>query len=166
MRQNASGTQAGGFTGWHMLAVMGLFFGIIISVNLVMAWNAVSSWSGLVVQNTYVASQEFNSKVERARALAASGISGTLTVATDGVDYRLVDRGGQPVTADTVRATFKRPVDERDDFVLVLQPAGEGSYRVVHAVATGQWVVDVVAERSGKAVFHETVRTVVGGGAR
>lgn len=29
------------FTGWHMLGVMVMFFGIVITVNMVMAWNAV-----------------------------------------------------------------------------------------------------------------------------
>src|SRR3546814_8186701 len=51
------------FTGWHMLGAMLLFFGIVISVNLYMAWQATRSWSGLVVENTYIASQEFNGKV-------------------------------------------------------------------------------------------------------
>ena len=52
------------FTGYHMVAVMTLFFGTIISVNLLMAWYANTSWSGLVVKNSYVASQEFNGKLE------------------------------------------------------------------------------------------------------
>ena len=68
------------FTGWHMLAIMIMFFGTIITVNLIMAWNASHSWSGLVVQNTYVASQQFNGKVALAKELAASGIEGNLTI--------------------------------------------------------------------------------------
>jgi nitrogen fixation protein FixH len=59
---------AGTFTGWHMLGIMVAFFGVIIAVNLTMAYNAIHSWSGLVVQNTYVASQEFNDKAETAKA--------------------------------------------------------------------------------------------------
>ena len=68
------------FTGWHMLTIMLLFFGTIISVNVTMAWNAVTSWSGLVVQNTYVASQSLTARRKRPRpaqpaALLASFIS-------------------------------------------------------------------------------------------
>ena len=152
-----------GFTGWHMLGVMALFFGTIISVNLVMAWNAVSSWSGLVVKNTYVASQEFNGKVADARRLAATGIAGTLEATREGLDYRLAGPDGKPVAADRVTATLKRPVDERDDVVLVLLPAGEGLFRVEQTIASGQWVVDLVALRNGESVFRETLRIVIPG---
>ena len=52
------------FSGRHMLLTMLAFFGVIIGVNLTMAWFARSSWTGLVVENSYVASQEFNAKME------------------------------------------------------------------------------------------------------
>lgn len=152
------------FTGWHMLGVMVLFFGTIISVNVVMAWNAVSSWSGLVVQNTYVASQEFNGKLEKARAFAASGLSGTLLIAGDRVSYRLQDAGGAAVAADAVTITFKRPTDERDDFRLTLVADGAGNYAAVHAIPAGQWIADIASVRDGQAIFHQTIRTVVQGG--
>ena len=41
------------FTGWHMVGVMCLFFGTIISVNLYLAYQANHSWTGLVVKNSY-----------------------------------------------------------------------------------------------------------------
>ena len=40
------------------------FFGVIIAVNVVMATLASTSWTGLVVENSYVASQEFNRKAD------------------------------------------------------------------------------------------------------
>ena len=154
------------FTGWHMAGVMVLFFGTIISVNLVMAWNASKSWSGLVVPNTYVASQQFNGKVAEARALAASGIEGDLTVKEGRIAYRVTDAGGAPLAADDVSAVFKRPVDERKDFTVALEPAGEGVFVADRAVPAGQWVVDISTKRDGEKVFHQTVRTVVAGGSK
>jgi len=151
------------FTGWHMVLVMVLFFGTIISVNLVMAWNASHSWSGLVVPNTYVASQQFNGKVAEAKRLAASGIEGSLTVEGSRIAYRVVDAKGAPVVADEVMATFKRPVDEREDFTLALEPAGQGLFAAERAIAGGQWVVDISTTRDGAKVFHQTVRIVAGG---
>ncbi|MEO0913737.1 MAG: FixH family protein, partial [Pseudomonadota bacterium] len=56
------------FTGWHMFAVMVLFFGTIISVNLTLAYFASQSWTGLVVKNSYVASQHFNEDQARLKA--------------------------------------------------------------------------------------------------
>ncbi|MCP8893666.1 FixH family protein [Shinella daejeonensis] len=151
------------FTGWHMLVIMLLFFGTIITVNLVMAWNASRTWSGLVVQNTYVASQQFNGKVAAARALAASGMEGELTIEGGKVAYRLVDAQGMPVVADEVSARFKRPVDERADFTLSLSPAADGLFTGERQIAPGQWIVDISAGHEGGPVFHQTIRTVVGG---
>ncbi len=152
------------FTGWHMLGVMMLFFGTIIAVNAVMAWSAISSWSGLVVQNTYVASQEFNGKVEKAKAFAASGFAGELTIADGRVRYRLHDAGGAPVAADEVTVTFKRPTDEREDFRLALVADGAGNYSAARTLPEGQWIADIASVRGGQAIFHQTIRTVVAGG--
>ena len=154
------------FTGWHMLGVMVLFFGTIITVNLIMAWNASHSWSGLVVQNTYVASQQFNGKVAEAKALAASGIEGRLTIEGGRIAYRVVDAKGAPLAADDVLAVFKRPVDEREDFTLALKPAGQGLFTAERDIARGQWIVDIATKRDGVKVFHQTVRTVVAGGVQ
>ena len=71
------------FTGWHMLAIMLAFFGTIITVNFTMAYLATSTWSGLVVKNTYVASQQFNGKAAAAKARAeeiAKGVQGVTSV--------------------------------------------------------------------------------------
>ena len=65
--------RSGEFTGRHMLAAMLAFFGVIIAVNITMAVFAQTSWTGFVVRNSYVASQEFNGKVAAARAQAALG---------------------------------------------------------------------------------------------
>ena len=45
------------FTGWHMTAILVGFFAIVISVNLFMARAAIGSFGGVVVDNSYVASQ-------------------------------------------------------------------------------------------------------------
>ncbi len=154
------------FTGWHMLGVMVLFFGTIITVNLIMAWNASHSWSGLVVKNTYVASQEFNGKVAEAKALAASGIEGSLVIEGGRVAYHVVDARGAPVIADDVSAVFKRPVDEREDFTLPLQPTGQGQFIAERDIMPGQWIVDISTKKDGRKVFHQTLRTVVAGGLK
>lgn len=154
------------FTGWHMLLIMVLFFGTIISVNVFMAWNAVRTWSGLVVPNTYVASQQFNGKVEEAKRLAASGIDGDLVIKDGRVVYRVIDAKGAPVVADDVSATFKRPVDEREDFTLALIPVAAGQFVAEREIPAGQWVIDIATRHEGAKVFHQTLRTVVAGAGK
>ena len=61
------------FTGKHMLLLAVGFFGVIISVNVLMAVLSATSWTGLVVQNSYVASQEFETRRVAHDAQQAAG---------------------------------------------------------------------------------------------
>lgn len=48
------------FTGWHATAILIAFFGVVIAVNLTMATFATRTFGGVVVENSYVASQKYN----------------------------------------------------------------------------------------------------------
>ncbi len=149
------------FTGWHMLGVMLLFFGTIITVNMIMAWNAVNSWSGLVVPNTYVASQQFNAKAEAAKARAATGIKGKLVVDEKTVRYEVFHPGKGPVDTDSVTAHFRRPVGESQNFDMELTPLSTGVFTGVHDMLPGQWIVEVTAVKDGRIIVHEGTRIAV-----
>jgi nitrogen fixation protein FixH len=151
------------FTGWHMLAIMLAFFGTIITVNFTMAYFATSTWSGLVVKNTYVASQEFNGKTAAIKEMLATGITGDLSVDAKGMRYRLTLPNNVPVVADSVLAHFKRPVGEHQDFELVMTPAGGGLYLAETAVLPGSWIVEIKATKDGKLIMHEAKRVTVSG---
>ena len=147
-----------GFTGRHMLLVSCAFFGIVIAVNFTMAWLASTSWSGLVVENTYVASQEFNRKAEAMKAMTASGVSGALSINGGLVHYLLRNRDGSPTSVDEVVLKFKRPVGDHEDFNVVLRKTGEGRFEGEHSVAAGDWIVEAISKRSGEIVMHEAKR--------
>ncbi|CDN50283.1 FixH family protein [Neorhizobium galegae] len=149
------------FTGWHMVGVLVLFFGTIISVNFYMAYNAVTSWSGLVAENTYVASQQFNGKAAEARTLTATGVTGRIT--TDGSDirYEVFHPKNGPVAADTLTLKFKRPVGEHQDFELDLVPVAQGVFTATHEILPGHWIVDASAIRNGKRILHQAERIAV-----
>ncbi len=149
------------FTGWHMLGVICLFFGTIISVNFFMAYQAIHSWSGIVVENTYVASQQFNTKVAEAKKLDASGISGILTVKDGVVRYAITDAAGQPVVAEQVVASFRRPVGDHQDFELQLADLGHGIFEAGHTVMPGHWIVEVSALHDNQRILHHTQRIAI-----
>ncbi|MDI7863551.1 FixH family protein [Rhizobiaceae bacterium n13] len=151
------------FTGWHMLGVMMLFFGTIISVNLVMAWYATHSWSGLVVQNTYVVSQQFNAKAAAAKAMAATGITGKLDLDGRSIRYVLTHPETGPVAADEVAIRFRRPVGEHQDFTLTMNREGQGVFTAEHQILAGQWIVETTSRRDGEIIMHEAVRIHVRG---
>ncbi len=151
------------FTGYHMAVIMVSFFGVVIAVNLTMAWFAVSSWSGLVAEDTYVASQQFNSRAAAMRAMAATGIHGEVTLAPQLISYTLKQRDGSPAIADSVTAHFKRPVGDHQDFQVELLKASEGNFTLAHVVPVGDWIVEVTSTRNNEIIMHEASRIYMPG---
>lgn len=148
------------FTGWHMLAVMVAFFGVIIAVNILMAVYANTSWTGLVVQNTYVASQEFNEKAAEGRAQAALGWKDALEIEPGSVRFTLTDASGNAVRARGVTLTFRRPAYEAEDETFQLARRPDGVFAAGHDVRDGIWIVEADAD-IGEARPYRAVRRIV-----
>ena len=81
------------FTGRHMLGLMVGGFGIIIAVNLTLAWNAVATFPGVEARNSYEISQTFQADRAAQNALrwdvSADIDDGLLTVT-------ILDHRGDP----------------------------------------------------------------------
>ncbi len=153
------------FTGKHMLAILLLFFGTIITVNFTMAYYATSTWSGLVVKNSYVASQEFNGKVEDVKAQEALGWTGTLTSAADRIDWVLSDKSGQAVQATSVQVYLRRTVTDREDVTVNMEPGPNGTWSARHKLNHGNWIAVIDAQSKEAGTWRETVRFAVKDGA-
>lgn len=147
------------FTGRHMAILMLAFFGVIIAVNLTMALMASASWTGLIVKNSYVASQQFNERLAEGRAQAALGWTGALDVADGAITYRLTDASGGPVRVDAVTINMHRPVTADEDVAIELVPAEHGIWRAEHGPGDGTWVVRIEAE-AGLAHPYRDVRRI------
>ncbi len=146
------------FTGWHMMAIMVLFFGTIIAVNATMAWFASASWSGLLVKNTYVASQKFDEEVALNEEMQARGWMSELTVEGGALTYRLADANGEPILVDDVTIVLHRPVGVRDDKLLTLTHRGDGRYAAQTTVELGQWVAKITVNKDGALLYREALR--------
>tara|TARA_R110000751_G_scaffold131275_3_gene233566 strand:- start:14527 stop:15036 length:510 start_codon:yes stop_codon:yes gene_type:complete len=149
------------FTGWHMWGVLVLFFGTIIGVNGTMAYFATSSWSGLIVKNTYVASQQFDDDVAATRQMRSHGWASSLHVDSKAITYSLTNALGSDVPVDTVAVSFTRPVGEEQDQILPLERQDSGQYSTHHRMNAGQWVVQVDAERDGVLIYRDIQRIVI-----
>ena len=137
------------FTGWHMLAILVAFFGTVIAVNFVMAWYATRTFGGTVVDNSYVASQEFNRWLAEARAQEQLGW--TKTVAVDEERHVTVAAAvadGRPLAGLSATALARHPLGREADVPLRFVPAGEGKLRSVEALPAGRWLVHLTV-RSG-----------------
>lgn len=131
------------FTGRHMLLIMFAFFGLIIAVNATMAYLAIGSWPGLVVPNSYVASQGFNEKLREAARQADLGWTGALTYQEGAIVFDLRDSDGAPVGISSVTANLGRPSTTGQDVRLDLGPSGPGAAELGHVLAPGQWFADI-----------------------
>jgi nitrogen fixation protein FixH len=149
------------FTGKHMLAVLMLFFGTIISVNALLAYFATASWSGLIVHNTYVASQNFNEEAAAEREMRAKGWQSELMVDGTSVTYRLSDASGTVVAADGVIVHFERPVSEVQDRILNLEPVSSGLYSAEVQLKPGQWLAKIKVMDDDEAIYHESRHILV-----
>lgn len=156
-------------TGRHFLLIMLAFFGVIITVNLTLAYFATGSWSGLVVKNSYVASQEFNGRIAKAEAQAARGWSHALILEEERLVFGLKDRNGAPITLSEGTVSIGRPASEVEDRVIVLTPLGDGRYAAVARLNPGQWQAHVAARTTAgedwTLRYHLNVPAKAEGGA-
>lgn len=151
-------TPSGEFTGRHMLVIMLAFFGVIIAVNLTMATYANTSWSGLIVRNSYVASQHFNAQAKAARAQAALGWTGTMSYEAGTFRYALADAAGKPLAVGASEAFFRRPVDDRHDQTIALTPERSGTLAAPVLLKDGLWIVEIEAEAGLDAPYRDVRR--------
>lgn len=158
------------FTGRHMLIVIVSFFAVVIGVNVTMATLAEKSWTGLVVENTYVASQQFNEEAKKGRAQAALGWTGKLIIASGEVSYRLVDAQGKPVPLRGVRILFRHPAYEAEDETVTLAAAPDAatenapSFAARHTPKDGVWIVEIDADAGLTAPFRDVRRIMISKG--
>ncbi|WP_179505217.1 MULTISPECIES: FixH family protein [unclassified Sphingomonas] len=136
------------FTGRHMAAILISFFGVVIAVNVVMARLATSTFGGAVVENSYVASQNFNRWLGEARTERALGWAGAVARGSDGaLAVTLNDAQGYALSGAQVTAVAEHPLGLRDDLALTLHETAPGQYRA--ALPAGRWRIKLRVARHG-----------------
>jgi nitrogen fixation protein FixH len=126
------------FTGWHMLATMVAFFGVVIAVNMTMMSIARGSFGGIVVDNSYVASQEFNGWLDAAQAQEELGWSAASAITAEG--RVLVTVAGTPEPL-AVTATARHPLGRLPDRALTFHRTSAGHYVSTQALPEGRWTL-------------------------
>lgn len=141
------------FTGKHVAALFVGAFGVIIGVNLALAWNAVRTFPGLEVSNSYVASQQFNTRLAAQQALGWS----VYADARDGqVFLSITDKNGAPVEAAKLSAVVGRATQIKDDIAPAFEFNGT-SYVAPIELADGNWNIRMVARAADGTEFTQRV---------
>ncbi len=145
---------AGGqITGRHVLVGFVAAFGIIIGVNLVLAWSAVKTFPGLEVKNSYVASQQFDD-----RRAAQEALGWTVRADHEGDQLRLsiVDARDTPVVVQSLTATVGRATHVHDDQAPEFAFDGSAYVAPVH-LGDGNWNIRMVAVAQNGTEFTQRV---------
>ncbi|MGY6548067.1 MAG: FixH family protein [Roseinatronobacter sp.] len=140
-------------TGRKVLIIAVSAFGVIITANLLLAYNAVSTFPGLEVSNSFVASQNFNEELAEQLALGwtvkASHEDGELTLSITGAD-------GAPVQVAHLDAVLGAATHVRDDQVPEFL-FRDGAYRAPVDLGPGNWNIRLHAVAPDGTEFRQRV---------
>ncbi|MEM9140762.1 MAG: FixH family protein [Pseudomonadota bacterium] len=143
--------------GHHVLAIALTAFAVIITANMAMLFAATGSFPGLVVKNSYVASQGWNARTEAQQAL---GWSSEIDYADGRLTVRIRARDGAAIDGLALTARIGRPTTDTLDQSLEFQALSEG-YAAPITLNPGVWRVDIKT-RSGPA-FEKTAELYIPG---
>lgn len=140
-------------TGRGVLMITLSAFGIIIGVNLVMAYFAVQTFPGLEVRNSYVASQGYNDRQERQRAL---GWTVDADLRAGQLHLRISNANGSVAAIDSLEVTLGRPTTAREDLIPEMRFV-DGAYVADVDVDYGNWNLHVVAIAADGTDFTQRI---------
>jgi nitrogen fixation protein FixH len=138
--------------GWHVLTGFVAAFGVIIAVNITMATQAIRTFPGLEVKNSYVASQEFDTRRAAQQALGwnirADWQDGMVRLA-------IADDNG-PVRVKHLHAIVGRATQIRDDVEPVFAFNGT-HYEAPMDLGPGNWNIRMTAIAEDGTEFIQRV---------
>jgi len=149
----------GQINGYHVLGGFVLGFGVIIGVNVYMAYEAVHTFPGLEVENSYVASQEF----DKQRA-AQEALGWTVSAVRVGDEVKLsIRHEGKPVQPVIEEALLSRATTTAQDHSPTF--AFDGQDFVAHVdVPPGNWDLRVKLKAADGTEYHKRLE-IHGGGS-
>ena len=137
------------FTGWHMTGIVVALFGVVIAVNVLMASYAIGTFGGTVVDNSYVASQRFNTWLAEARTQRDLGWNVDATVGAGRVVVvtAIAAKGALSGASVTARATH--PLGRLPERDLAFRAIGNGRFVATKALPAGRRLLRIDV-RDGK----------------
>jgi len=146
-------------TGKHVLAITVGAFSVIIAVNFLLAYKAVSTFPGLEVANSYVASQDFDA--DKAAQLGLGWVL-TPTYEAGQVWLAFTDAQGRSVTLGGLAVLIGRPTETRDDIRPEFARVA-GAYVAPAALSPGKWMMQVEAVALDGTAFRQRIDLFVKG---
>ncbi|WP_226782110.1 FixH family protein [Oceaniglobus trochenteri] len=140
-------------TGRHVLFIIGGGFAVIVAVNLTLAFQAVATFPGLEVQNSYVASQSFDADRASQEAL---GWDVSAVLDRQGSLFLTFDKDGSPVQPEIVSATLGRATSVAQDQTPAFHFDGRSFVSHVE-LGRGNWNLRLVARAEDGTEFKQRI---------
>ena len=131
------------FTGWHMTGIVVALFGVVIAVNFLMASYAIGTFGGSVVDNSYVASQRFNSWLAEARVQRGLGWNADATIGGGRVVVVTAIAPAGPLSGASVTARATHPLGRLPARDLAFHSVGNGRFLATQPLPAGRWLLRV-----------------------
>ena len=113
---------SGKFVAWCFIS----FFALIVVVNGIFAYKAVTTLPGVVTKNAYEKGLAYNDMLEKARSQPK--ISQQVSYDDGALRWELIDKQGAFIINAVVDARIIRPIKDGNDFDIGLKHMGEGVY--------------------------------------
>ncbi len=156
--------------GWWYPWIFVAGMGVVIIVNGILLYFALSTWSGLETDDHYRKGLAYNQNIEAVRRQAQLGWTLDVAFAPDTasgeqrpgtVRLRFAGPDGAPLEDLAVRVRFERPTHEGYDREVTARYAGQGRYEASLALPLpGLWEARVWARR-GDIQFQQVRRLQV-----
>lgn len=136
-------------TGRHVLLVLLSFFGVMLAVNGIFIYFALSTFNGTASDNAYIEGLHYNERIAAAEAQARYGITHRTTFdGHTGLGVVLVHKDDRPAAGLVVAAAISRPSTSRDSLALTFTERAPGSYHAAPALQPGAWIFELTVRQS------------------
>ena len=150
-------------TGRMVLLILLAFFGVVVSVNVFMAYVAINTFSGLQSQRPSETGLDFNRTLKNAGLQQEQHwqVSSHYERMADGrvsLKLSLRDKNGQPVDGTATKVSLLSPVNAMRDVVFDLTPQGAGDFTGTAVADAGQWDLVIEVKQGHAEVFRSVSR--------
>lgn len=143
-------------TGKHVLAMLLVFFGIIITVGSVFTTLAVKSFRGEDVKQSYRQGVDYNRTLDARAAQSELGWQASINVTGTAQDrtfiVQVTGRGDQPLRDVELTGRLRHPADSTLDRPLAFTSTDDGVARADLSGLYGQWTVQAEVVNSEGAL--------------
>lgn len=151
-----------GLTGWQVFMMFLAFFGVMLAVNGVFLFHAITSFPGEDIKKSYLQGLNYNQTLEERSVQSALDWRAEAGIDDGQLVFRLTDAAGEAISQRLILAELRRPSSKDGDKVLTLHPTGAGMYTCsVEGLLPGRWRVRLqVLDRAGEETIFRATKTI------